>query len=282
LVRCKTLDRRISGLLPGLHEMISGLSINSRIPQIEVAAGDLQVALVLRHLEPLQQADVSRLRDYARDFGISMYLQPGGLNTVTALWPESPQLLEYRLAEFDLSMKFGPMDFTQVNAEVNQKMVSQAVAHLSPQPGDRILDLFCGIGNFTLALGRSGADIVGVEGDECLVRRAVANAKLNHIETVQFEKYNLYSDSLDHFLNGRRFNKMLVDPPRSGALDVVSRLVPDIKPEILVYISCNPATLARDADVLVNVNGYTLTHAGVIDMFPHTAHVESIAVFERA
>ena len=281
LEKCQTLDQRISDLLPGLNQLISGLSNNNRIPQIEVAAGDHQLALVLRHLEPLNQNDISRLGDYAKAFKVSMYLQSGGPKTVVALCPESPQALTYELPEFDLCLEFGPTDFTQINAEVNRKMVRQAVGYLNPQPGDRVLDLFCGIGNFTLAIGKSGAHVVGVEGDEDLVRRGKNNANRNNLESVEFQKCNLQNESLDHLPGGRRFDKMLIDPPRSGALEVVSQLVPDIEPELLVYISCNPATLSRDSDVMVNTNGYRLTHAGVIDMFPHTAHVESMAVFQR-
>jgi 23S rRNA (uracil1939-C5)-methyltransferase len=283
--QCETLDRRISALLPELHQLISELSNNHRIPQVEVAAGDSQVALVLRHMEPLNDNDICLLTTFAEDFAISLYLQPGGLDSITALWPQSPGLLRYHLPNFNLALEFSPTDFTQVNAEVNQTLVDQAVKYLAPQRGDNILDLFCGLGNFTLALGRSEAFVIGLEGDDALVRRGQENARLNNIGNVVFHKSNLHienpGESLDYLSNGRHFNKILLDPPRSGAFDVVSNLVPGINPEIVVYISCNPATLARDANVMVNDNGYRLLHAGAIDMFPHTAHVESMAVFTR-
>ncbi len=281
LMHCKTLDTRIADLLPALHELLSGMSQNNRIPQIEVAVGDNEIALVLRHLEPLSPGDFELLTEFATNTRVSMYSQSAGPDSITPIWPESPGLLKYRLENFDLNLEFGPMDFTQVNSEVNQLMVSLAVTYIDPQPADKILDLFCGLGNFTLALGRSGAHVVGIEGDAPLVARGTSNAKLNKLENVSFQNLNLHSEGLTQKIENQRFNKMLLDPPRSGAFDVVSDLVPVIRPEKLVYISCNPATLARDADVMVNLNGYRLTHAGVIDMFPHTAHVESMAVFER-
>jgi 23S rRNA (uracil1939-C5)-methyltransferase len=283
--QCKTLDRRISALLPGLHQLISKLSNNHRIPQVEVAAGDNQVALVLRHMESFHDRDISLLSAFAKEFGITQYLQPGGLDSIAALWPESPGLLSYQLPNFNLTLEFSPTDFTQVNAEVNRRMVDQVVRYLAPQCGDNILDMFCGLGNFTLALGRSEAFVIGLEGDDALVRRGQENARLNNIENVVFHKADLHienpGESLDYLSNDRHFNKILLDPPRSGAFDVVSNLVPRIQPELVVYISCNPATLARDSNVMVNDNGYRLKHAGAIDMFPHTAHVESMAVFTK-
>ena len=284
LQSCKTLDKRISDLLPGLHQLIARLSNNTRIPQIEAAAGDDRVALVFRHLSAFSSEDISCLCGYAEAAQIDLYLQAGGLDTVVPLSPESPRLLRYRLAEFDLELAFSPTDFTQVNAEINQRMVNQVVDYLKPISTDHILDLFCGLGNFTLPLGKSGAHVVGVEGEASLVRRGQENAKLNRMENVWFQSADLHSQLSDGDYSFGKFdklgfNKMLLDPSRSGAMEVVSGLIPKIKPELLVYISCNPATLARDADIMVNTNGYTLTDAGVIDMFPHTAHVESMAVF---
>ena len=282
LNQCKTLDTRISDLLPGLHDMISELSNNNRIPQIEVAAGDDDVALILRHLEPLVDNDLAILEQYAKDQQVQMYLQSGGPDTVTPLWPKNPKSLTYGLPSFDLNISFLATDFIQVNHEINNIMVSRAVEYLGLEEQDNVLDLFCGVGNFTLAIARSGANVVGIEGDRSLVDRANNNAKSNNLGNVKFEVSNLHVEDLKHIGASGQFNKLLIDPPRSGALEVVSQVVPRLKPEIMVYVSCNPATLARDADVMVNTHGYNLTQAGAMDMFPHTAHVESIAVFSRS
>jgi 23S rRNA (uracil1939-C5)-methyltransferase len=279
LQHCDTLDQRISDLLPGLHQLVEMLGNNNRIPQIEVAAGDENVALIFRHLEPLSDQDRHKLRDYAGHNEVFVYTQSAGPDSVTALWPENPPALSYRHDAFDIELQFSPTDFIQVNASVNQAMVRQACEHLQAGPGDRVLDLFCGLGNFTLAMARSGASVTGVEGDDYLVRQGAHNADFNEMENANFQKFDLHRDDTSA-LAGAGFNRMLIDPPRSGAFEVVSQLVPMLRPERLIYISCNPATLARDADVLVNSNGYRLSAAGAIDMFPHTAHVESMAVFE--
>ncbi len=279
LQHCDTLDQRISDLLPGLHQLVEKLGNNNRIPQIEVAAGDENVALIFRHLEPLSDQDRHKLRDYAGHNEVFVYTQSAGPDSVTALWPENPPALSYRHDAFDIELQFSPTDFIQVNASVNQAMVRQACEHLQAGPGDRVLDLFCGLGNFTLAIARSGASVTGVEGDDYLVRQGTHNAGFNEMENANFQKFDLHRDDTSA-LAGAGFNRMLIDPPRSGAFEVVSQLVPMLRPERLIYISCNPATLARDADVLVNSNGYRLYAAGAIDMFPHTAHVESMAVFE--
>ena len=280
LQRCETLDSRISGLLPALHELVEGLGNNSRIPQIEVAAGDENVAMVFRHLEPLTDDDQQRLQDFAMQSGTFVYSQSAGPDSVIALWPQNPPPLSYRHDAFDVELRFGPLDFIQVNASINQAMVRQACELLRAGPGDRVLDLFCGLGNFSLAIARSGASVTGIEGDDHLVRKGTLNAAHNGMTNVTFQKYDLQRDDVAVIDGTPRYNRMLVDPPRSGALEVVTRMVPLLRPERLVYVSCNPATLARDADVLVNNNGYQLSAVGAIDMFPHTAHVESMAVFE--
>ena len=281
---CKTLDKRISNHLDGLHQLISGLSNNARIPQIEVAAGNNTIGLVLRHLENLSASDLTALKDYARNEQVSFYSQSKGPDSVVPVWPETPVSLSYRHDYFNIDLEFGPLDFIQVNDSVNQKMVKQAYDFLEPDQNDRILDLFCGLGNFTLPLATSGARVTGIEGDKYLVEKGNTNIRLNGLDNVSFELHDLQKQDLqkpDSCFTTQQFNKMLIDPPRSGALDVVTGIIPILKPDRLIYVSCNPATLARDADIMVNHNGYSLAHVGAIDMFPHTAHVESMAVFDR-
>jgi len=321
LQSCAVLDARLSRLLPALRDALGGLSIRESIPQVEVAAGDNQVALVLRHLQPLSAADASVLKAFAATHGVHFYLQPGGIDSVALLWPEAPaEALFYRLREYDLRLQFAPTDFVQINARANDAMLKTALGLLQPAPGDSVLDLFCGIGNFTLPIARAGATVLGVEGDAGLVRRARQNAELNGIKNAEFAQMDLhfppppsatqspspspspatspgtpsppsptYSPSptrspspsqLPSPLAGRRFDKILLDPPRSGAQAAIRELIPAAGPRVIVYISCNPVTLARDAAALTAA-GYAPTHAGVIDMFAHTAQVESIARFER-
>jgi 23S rRNA (uracil1939-C5)-methyltransferase len=281
LQQCETLDQRISDLLPSLHELISNLSNNNRIPQIEVAAGNDSMALVLRHLEDLEDSDLEALASFSKNHGVTFYSQSKGPASLKLIAPENPLELSYRHDHFDVELRFGPLDFMQVNDSINQKLVKQAVEYLGPKHEDRILDLFCGLGNFTLPLARSGAQITGIEGDSYLVERGMSNAKLNDLKNVSFELLDLQTKDLGSQLKDQQFNKLLIDPPRSGAFELVTEVIPIIKPERIVYVSCNPATLARDADVLVNQQGYVLSSAGAIDMFPHTAHVESMAVFDR-
>ena len=278
---CKTLDLGISGMLPGLHDVISDLSHNNRIPQVEVAAGDNGIDMVFRHLEEASEKDKAVLSDYALKNNINLYLQPKGLESIYPLSPASPDPLHYNLEEYDLKLEFSATDFIQVNAEMNQRMVSNALEFLELTQTDKVLDLFCGLGNFTLPIARSGCNVVGIEGETRLVEKGYANAKLNGIGNVEFLKMDLFQDALSPQILKGDFNKVLLDPPRSGAWNMVARVIPSLRPEIVVYVSCNPATLARDSDQMVNSNGYTLTAAGAINMFPHTAHIESIAVFKR-
>ena len=278
LRHCHTLEERLSRLLDPLHDLVGKLDCYNQVPQIEFAAADNGVALVLRHLVPLTDSDRDSLEGFARQFSVNMLTQAAGPGSIMPLWPLEPDTLTYRLETYDLTLSFAPADFIQVNGEVNAAMIDQALSYLSPGEGDHVLDLFCGLGNFTLSLARSGARVSGVEGDESLVEKGRANAKANGLDHVHFEKMNLHDESVAG-LASVPFNKLLLDPPRSGALEVVTHLVGAAMPETIVYISCNPATLARDAEILVHRHGYTLSHAGAIDMFPHTAHVESIAVF---
>ena len=278
---CEVLPERFSALLRPLRNLVNALSIRSRLPQIEIAAGEAADVLVLRVLEPLANADVERLREFARHHGMRIYLQPGGPETAGPMSAADEADLYYTLPEFGLRMRFGPTDFTQVNPAVNRVLVRCALALLDPQPGERVADLFCGIGNFTLAIARRGAWVVGVEGSAELLRRAAANAAENGLsDSASFVQMDLYDPAGIRLAALGRPDRMLLDPPRDGAVDVVKSL-PEEGPRRLVYVSCNPGTLARDAAVLTQTRGYRLSAAGVVNMFPHTSHVESIAVFDR-
>lgn len=278
--RCVVLDPRVGERITELKELLRGLEAYRNIAQIEVAIGDEDVALVVRNLEPLAQGDLDALLDYAKARNLQLYLQPGGPSTVHRIWPEQGEdRLWYRLEEFGVTLKFHPTDFTQVNAGINRKMVTRALDWLDPQPTDRVLDLFCGLGNFTLPLATRAGSVVGVEGDEAMVVRGRENAEFNRLQNLTFYGADLQADFTREAWAKEGFDKILIDPPRSGALEVVQYL-PKFGAKRIVYVSCNPATLARDAGVLV-AHGYRLLKAGVMDMFPHTTHVESIALFEK-
>lgn len=275
---CEVLAGGIGALIPGLSRLIGELGIPRRVPQVEVAVGDDRSALVFRVLEPLTAADLLKLDRFGSDHGVDVWLQPGGLDTLRPLREDTPRP-SYRLAEFDLEIVFLPSDFVQVNGVINAKAVARAVELLAPAVGDRIVDLFCGLGNFSLALARQGARVRGVEGDEALVERARENAVRNGLE-VSFHVANLFEDCRELPWAREPCEGLLLDPPRAG-LEAAINLVPVLRPERIVYVSCHPGTLARDAGILVNDFGYRLQGAGVMDMFPHTAHVESIALFMR-
>jgi 23S rRNA (uracil1939-C5)-methyltransferase len=278
---CEILPPRISELLPPLRALIDGLSIRARLPQIEVALGDGCDVLVFRVLARPSAPDEELLRAFAERHAVSVYLQPGGPESSRAFHPSREADLYYGLPEFDLRIGFSPTDFTQVNHAVNRVLVRRALALLEVKPGERVADLFCGLGNFTLAIARSGAHATGIEGNGELIRRAEANAARNGLtEAARFVEMDLYAEGGLHLPEAGHFDRMLVDPPRDGAIEVVKALSED-GPRRIVYISCNPATLARDAAVLVHSRGYALAAAGVVNMFPHTSHVESIAVFDR-
>ena len=278
---CEVLPPHVSALLVPLRELIAGLSVAERLPQIEVAVGEECTALVLRILEPLRARDEQLLRDFADRHGVVFYLQPKGPDTAYRFYPVPGPRLSYTLPEFDLELEFRPTDFTQVNHAVNRLLVRRALRLLDPQAGERIADMFCGLGNFTLPIARSGAVVVGIEGSEALVQRGRESASANGLAgNVEFGVANLFECTEESLAALGRFDKMLIDPPREGALELVKALGEDA-PRRIVYVSCNPATLARDAAVLVSVKGYRFVAAGAVNMFPHTAHVESIAVFER-
>ncbi len=277
--RCHTLDPRVGELLMPLSELIGGLSIRDRVPQIEVAMGEQACILIFRLLDPPTADDLGRIEHFCREHGVVPYLQEAGPDSVRPLSGKGTELF-YELPEQGLNIHFLPSDFTQVNLALNRKMVARALELLDPAAEEHILDLFCGLGNFTLPLARRCREVVGVEGDSGLVARARANAERNRIHNTRYYTANLY-DSLERepWLR-EQFDKALLDPPRSGALEVLEHL-PRLGIRRIVYVSCYPGTLARDAGELVNQHGYRLLAAGVMDMFPHTAHVESIALFER-
>jgi len=276
---CEVLDSRVASILPGLRQLIGGLQARESIPQIEVACGDDECALVFRHMEALSHSDTEALRQFALEHQVAVLLQPKGPDSIHALEPESVRL-GYGLPEFDLRLEFGPSDFTQVNAELNRLMLQAAMRLLQPGKADCVLDLFCGLGNFTLPLARLAGHVVGVEGDQGLVEGARANAMANHLSNVEFHVANLMEDQQHAAWWQHRFSQVLIDPPRSGALEVLP-LIAATSAERLLYVSCHPASLARDAGILVHEHGFRLESAGIMDMFPQTGHVESIALFSR-
>ena len=280
MASCEVMPPRISALLRPLRELINALSIRSRLPQIEVAVGENADVLVMRVLEPPSAEDAALLREFAERHGVRLYLQPRGPESAQPFHPREDADLHYRLPEFDLRIGFAPTDFTQVNHAMNRVLVRRALTLLDPQPGERVADLFCGVGNFALAIARRGATVIGFEGSPELVKRAADNAELNGLAgAARFAVMDLFNPDRARLAEFGAFDRMLLDPPRDGAIELVKSL--DHGPKRIVYVSCNPATLARDASVLVNTRGYRLCSAGIVNMFPHTSHVESLAVFDR-
>ena len=287
LHECHTVVPSIGFKVDALSALVDGMDARGDIPQIEFIAGDASanhsgIALVFRHLQPLGDADRAKLLAFQQEHGFSILLQPGGLDSVHPLSGEAPQL-SFRLPQWDVELQFRPLDFIQVNARLNEAMVARALELLDVQPGERVLDLFCGIGNFTLPLARVVGDagtVVGVEGDAGLVQRARGNAEHNGLPNVSFHAADLGKDLGGQSWLKAGFDKLLLDPARAGALEVLKQF-PLKGLKRIVYVSCHPGSLARDAGFLVNEAGWTLRAAGVMDMFPHTAHVESIAVFEQ-
>lgn len=286
---CAVLDPRLSTLLPHLSVLIGELATFCHIAQIEVAAGDpglngdtaCTTALIFRHLQDLPPDDLAALVAFAEKHHFALYLQPGGLDTVHRVWPEGGEdRLYYRLPDFDLQMAFHPNDFTQVNADINRQMIVRALDLLDLSSEDRVLDLFCGLGNFTLPLARRCAEVVGIEGAQVMVDRGYENASANGITNAAFYCADLTQPIGKPDWMAAGFTKVLLDPPRSGAWEILPDIVA-LKPSRIAYVSCNPATLARDAEFLVS-QGYVMTHAGAMDMFPQTAHVEAMALFVRA
>ncbi|MBT8087201.1 MAG: 23S rRNA (uracil(1939)-C(5))-methyltransferase RlmD [Gammaproteobacteria bacterium] len=282
MLRCEVLAEPVGGMIAALSELVGSLSIRARVPQIEVAIAENAIALVFRVLDPPTAEDEAALVSFGEDWNLRIYLQSGGLHTIEILHaPDSREPLCYTLPEFDVEIAFEPADFVQVNNEINRKMVHFAVDRLAARPEDRVLDLYCGIGNFSLPLARGAGTVIGVEGEAGLVARATDNASRNGIDNAEFRVADLSKiDGSEGWVKAG-CDRMLLDPARSGAAEVVERMQL-FGPQRIVYVSCHPGTLARDAGTLVYEKGYQLEAAGIIDMFPHTAHVESVAIFNRS
>jgi 23S rRNA (uracil1939-C5)-methyltransferase len=283
---CPVLPPHISSLLPSLRELIGSLSLRDRLPQIELAVGDDaddgtgNEVLVLRNLAALTANDERALTDFADRHGVRIYLQPQGPATVQAFHPPA-RTLGYALTDFAVRIEFQPTDFTQVNVAMNRMLVRRAIGLLEPTEGDAVADFFCGLGNFSLPIARRGAQVVGVEGNAALVRRAQANAQANELANrARFVVADLFEATPASLEVLGAMDKALLDPPREGAIALVKAL-PPAQLSRVVYVSCNPATLARDASVLVHERGFALRKAGIVNLFPHTAHVESVALFTR-
>jgi 23S rRNA (uracil1939-C5)-methyltransferase len=284
VAQCEVLAAPVGTLIQPLAELLGSLEIRQHVPQIEVAVADNATALVLRVLRPPSEGDRGKLRQFALRHGVRLHLQTGGLDSVTELTADgaAADMLAYALPDFGLALEFGPTDFVQVNGALNQALVRRAVDLLGPTSGSRVLDLYCGLGNFTLALAKSAACVVGVEGEAGLVERARHNARRNGIANVEFHVGNLSAPAeLPGAWLGGPYSHVLLDPPRAGAAAEMLAAMARLAPERLLYVSCHPGTLARDLGLLVHQHGFVLESAGVIDMFPHTAHVESMALLRR-
>ncbi|MBB3210913.1 23S rRNA (uracil1939-C5)-methyltransferase [Herbaspirillum sp. Sphag1AN] len=288
---CEILPPHVSAMLVPLRGLIASLSLIDKVPQIELAIGEgdggKQVtAMVLRVMDTPTQDDEAKLKAFADQYGVEWWLQTKGPDTAKPFYPAQSEL-HYTLPEFGVRMPFKPTDFTQVNHQINRVLVARALRLLDVQEGDRVADLFCGLGNFTLPIATMAREVVGIEGSTALTERAAENAAVNGVsDKTVFYCRNLFEATAGDFVALGQFNRMLIDPPREGALEVCKAIAgligehAQLKPRRIVYVSCNPATLARDAGELVTQGGYRLTMAGVVNMFPHTAHVESIAVFD--
>ena len=278
--RCVVLHEPLDTLIEPLSLLLTQLSVRDKVPQVECAVADNVIAMVIRILDDVTEPDLELLTQFQSQYRVQIYLQREGYDTIKPLTPENAQPLMYCLPQFNLEYEFLPNDFIQVNGELNQLMISKALELLRVNKEDRVADLFCGIGNFTLPLAQRAHSVLGVEGEVNLVTRAKANAIRNGLHNVEFIVGNLFEDQQGAPWTRGKYNKVLLDPPRAGAREILSML-PRMGAERIVYISCHPGTLARDTGILVNELGYTLLSAGVLDMFPHTAHVESLAVFEK-
>ncbi len=277
---CLILHPTVGERLRDMSDLIGGLSLKARLPQIEISMGDERAALVFRVLDDPTADDLERFKEFGARFGFDIWLQRQGPDSMAPLYPENPPLLSYALPEQDVRFQFKPTEFTQVNGEINRKMVARVMEILNPEAGDTVLDLFCGLGNFTLALAQRAHRVVGVEGGWALVERARDNAALNGLANAEFHMADLSQPLAAEPWANRHYDKILLDPSRGGAEEVLAQ-VPRWGASRIVYVSCNPSTLARDAGILVHTHGYRLVRAGVMDMFPQTAHVESIALFEK-
>ncbi len=277
--RCEILISEIGRNLETIADVLGEISIRDAIPQIELAAGDSQICLIFRVLKELSDDDKSKLIQLASTLNCEVLIQPAGPDSIYPL-TDRPLELRYQLPQWNLNYQFEPQDFTQVNISLNRQMVAQALSNLQLRPDDRVLDLFCGLGNFSLPVARQAGKVVGVEGEAKMVERAGMNASKNNIENVEFYAADLFLPPDEESWAAQDFDKVLLDPPRSGA-ETISNWLVQKQPEIIVYVSCNPSTLARDAGILVNGGGYKMENAGIMDMFPHTAHTEAMAVFRK-
>jgi 23S rRNA (uracil1939-C5)-methyltransferase len=279
--KCVVLDPRVGEKISDLKALIQSMDAFDSIPQIEVATAENTVSLVVRHMNPLSAEDIVRFEQFAQIHDFQIYGQPKGPDTVTPIWPKAPESLEYHLCDKKVKHRFEPLDFTQINPTINEKMVQQALDYLDIRESDRVIDLFCGLGNFTLPLALRSENVVGVEGSQSLVERAKAAAISNNLESrVSFYFANLYEQWWTLPWAKKPFDKLLIDPPRSGA-ELVVKNIEKLNPSLILYVSCHAAALARDADILVNQKGYRLKRIGVMDMFPQTTHIETMALFER-
>ena len=277
---CEILDERVASVIPALRELIGNTSIPDQIPQIEVAAADNAVALVFRHLKPLTQQDIELLKRFGSEHDIQVWLQPAGPDSVAPLSDTPPEPLYYDFDDSDIRIQFSPIDFTQINASINRKMISLAIEWLDVDEHSHVLDLFCGLGNFSLPFAEKVAWVTGIEGSQKLVDGAAANAERNGLKNTDFRMADLYEQADSFAWGDRPYNRVMLDPPRSGAMEVL-RLLPDEFARKIVYVSCYPGTLARDAAYLVNSRGMRLSKIAVMDMFPQTTHVETMALFEQ-
>lgn len=277
---CMVMNPKVGLKMIALGEMISELSIRDKIPQIEVAIGDTDCVLAVRVLEPPTEADKAIMSAFAKEHELALCLQSKGPDTIEPLNSEDSVMLTYSLPDHDIEFKFRPAMFTQVNYEINRQMINRVLDTLDLNENDTVLDLFCGLGNFTLPMAKYAGKVVGVEGDQPLVNHAKENARHNNLSNVEFYAADLSKDISAQPWAQQKYNKIMLDPSRAGASDVLPYFK-KWQPELIVYVSCNPSTLARDAGILVNEMGYTLVKAGVMDMFPQTAHVESMAVFRK-
>ena len=283
---CRVLPPHVSALIDPLRDLVSALSIRDRVPQIEIAVGLAVTILVVRNMDVLNSADEELVKDFVNKYTIAdnvlqVWLQPKGPETCYPFYPVSAPTLSYEIQKFNINMPYYPSEFTQVNPYINEQMVGLALDLLNPQANEVIADFFCGIGNFTLPIARYAKQVVGIEGADALVKRALQNATYNSLaDKVAYQVCNLFKIDEKWVQELGHFDKWLIDPPRDGAAELCDSITPEIAPRLIVYVSCNPATLARDASILVNKHGYKLRKAGVMNMFPHTSHVESIALFE--
>lgn len=279
--QCPVLNAKIDADIMPLRHLIDSMDDKHCIAQIEVAAGDDELALIFRNMNTLNAGDELKIKQFAEKYHYKIFLQPSGPDSVYCIYPpQSSEYLVYRLPDYDIGFAFHPTDFTQVNAALNRSMINLALQLMDLKSTDIVLDLFCGLGNFSLPMSKFCAKVLGVEGSQSMVERAYMNAKANQLANVDFYAANLDDVHEVKKLLQEPCNKVLIDPPRSGALEIVKH-IDALNPERIVYVSCNPVTLARDTDILVNQKGYILIKAGVMDMFPHTAHVESIALFAK-